>query len=78
MQFLKYRFDRISIDQNAEEMTMDDDAKYRDFEEALRTKLAETEYSLKRVTPLAKARPAVDRTDLRYFEAVERAFARMS
>jgi hypothetical protein len=54
-------------------MTMDDE--YSEFEEALRAKLTETEYSLKRVTRLAKARAAVDRADPRYFEAVERAFA---
>jgi hypothetical protein len=38
-------------------------------------KLAETEYSLTRVTRLANARAAVDRADPRYFEAVDRAFA---
>jgi hypothetical protein len=54
---------------------MDDDAKYREFEEALTAKLAETDYDLKRVTRLAKARAAVDNTDPRYWEAVKRAFS---
>ena len=49
-------------------------AAYREFEEALSEKLAETEYSLKRVTRLAKARGLVDKTDPRYLEAVTRAF----
>jgi hypothetical protein len=54
---------------------MNDDAKYREFEEALRDVLAEKEYILKRRSRLATARGLVDRTDPRYWEAVERAFS---
>jgi hypothetical protein len=53
---------------------MADDAAYREFEEALRARLAETEPGLKRVSRLAKARGLVDKTDPRYLEAVTRAF----
>jgi hypothetical protein len=54
---------------------MNDDVKYREFEEALRDVLAETDYSLKRRTRLSKARASVVRTDQRYGEALERAFS---
>jgi hypothetical protein len=54
---------------------MNDDAKYREFEEALTDVLSEKEHILKRRARLATARELVDRTDPRYWEAVERAFA---
>ena len=54
---------------------MNDDAKYREFEEALTDVLAEKEYILKRRSRLATARGLVDRTDPRYWEAVDRAFS---
>jgi hypothetical protein len=54
---------------------LNDDAKYREFEEALTDVLAEKEYILKRRSRLATARELVDRTDPRYLEAVERAFS---
>jgi len=54
---------------------LNDDAKYREFEEALTDVLAEKEYILKRRSRLATARGLVDRTDPRYWEAVERAFS---
>jgi hypothetical protein len=52
----------------------DDDARYREFEQALGEVLAETEYSLKRRSRLASARALVDKTDPRYLQAVDRAF----
>jgi hypothetical protein len=51
------------------------DDPYREFEEALTDKLTETEYSLARVSRLAKARAAVDQFDPRYIDAVNRAFS---
>jgi hypothetical protein len=54
---------------------MNDDAKYREFEEALKDVLAEKVYILKRRARLATARGLVERTDPRYLQAVERAFS---
>jgi hypothetical protein len=72
---LRDRFRRINGNQNIGETQMSDDVNYREFEEALTDVLAETEYSLKRRSRLAKARGSVDKTDPRYFEAVDRAFS---
>jgi hypothetical protein len=54
---------------------MNDDAKYREFKEALTDVLTEKEHILKRRSQLATAQGLVDRTDPRYWEAVERAFS---